>query len=146
MKSGLIGKFFGSTLVGYIDGNLWRLHQEHGDTFGIDVAGIGRIQPPDGFVFDFASIPAPVRWFCPKTGDGPHGGYGPAAVIHDWLYQYPTVEGKPVDRKTVDRIFLLGMELAGVSPAMRSLFYCAVRVGGGRYFGKPDRLNKMRSK
>lgn len=145
MKSGLKGKFYGEVITSYVDGNIWRLHQEHEETFGIDIEGIGRIQPADGFYFDFASIPPPVRWFFPKTGDGKHGAYGPAAVIHDWLYSFPGVEGKNVDRRTVDRIFLLGMELMCVAPGMRSLFYIAVRIGGGLYFGKPDKLNRLRT-
>jgi len=146
MKSGLTGRFYGHVVVEMIDGNMWRLIQSDENHFGLWVDGIGRIEPDDGFCFDFASIPVPARWFYPKAGDGPHGQYGPAAVIHDWLYSFPTVNGMKVDRLSADKIFLLGMELKGVRSTMRSLFFSAVRIGGDQYFGKPDKLNKMRGK
>lgn len=145
-KPKLTGKFYGEVITTYVDGNMWKLHQDHENTFGLDVDGIGRIQPENNFFIDFASIPPPVRWFNPKTGDGEKGAYGPAAAIHDWLYSYPEIEGKKIDRLTADKIFLLGMELKGVAPIMRSLFYAAVRIGGKKYFGRPDKLNKMRNK
>jgi hypothetical protein len=144
MKSGLKGFFFGKVDIEFLDGNMWRLLQLPASEFGIAVEGVGTIEPNAGFCFDFASIPWAIRWAYPKTGDGPTGQYGPGAIIHDWLYSYPMINGKPVDRKTVDRIFLLGMEINKVRPALRTLFYLAVRAGGGRYFGKPDKLNKLR--
>jgi len=140
MKSGLRGLFYGQLFTEYVDGNMWRLRQMDGCRFGIAVEGIGTIEPPDGFFFDFASVPPPASWIFPKPGDGPHGAYGPAAVIHDWLYSFP---GK-ITREQADRIFLLGMEIKNVAAPMRSLFYMAVRIGGKKYFGNPDKLNKMR--
>jgi hypothetical protein len=140
-KSGMDGAFVGWPVVEYVDGNVWKLVQDPGKPFSMVVDGVGAIEPTDGFYFDFASIPPVVRWFYPKSGTGARDGrYGPAAIIHDWLYSYPG----ELDRRTVDKIFLLGMEVENVRPTMRSLFYRAVRVGGRRYFGKPDRLNKLR--
>lgn len=144
MKSGLSGEFFGAPIVEYIDGNMWRLIQEPARLFGLVVKGFGPVTPTDGFFFDFASIPAPVRWLYPKAGSGKGGHYGPAAVIHDFLYSYPKINGANIPRELADKIFLLGMELEGVRPTLRALFYLAVRVGGGAYFGKPDRLNRLR--
>lgn len=141
-KSGMSGAFVGWPLVSYVDGNMWKLEQREGEEFSLQIDGVGVIKPADDFYFDFASIPPIVRWFYPKSGTGAKDGhYGPAAIIHDWLYSYP---GK-LDRKTVDKIFLLGMEIENVRPSMRTMFYLAVRAGGWRYFGKPDRLNKMRN-
>jgi hypothetical protein len=143
VKSGLKGQFYGHLLTEYIDGNMWRLVQRDGVRFGLIVEGVGTIEPPDGFCFDFASIPAPVRWVYPKTGTGEKDGrYGRDAVIHDWLYSNPG----PMGRKLCDQIFLLGMELDGVRPTLRGLFYAAVRVGGASVFGRPDKLNQMRAK
>lgn len=145
MKSGLTGRFVGKVRSDLIDGNMWQLSQTPENTFSMEVDGLGVITPADGFFFDFASIPRVVRAFYPKVGGGRYDEcYGEGAVIHDWLYSYPSIDGKPVDRKLADRIFLLGMELKGVRPSLRNLFYTAVRVGGGRYFGNPDRLNKLR--
>ena len=145
MKSKLTGRFFGELITEYVDGNMWQLVQLPGKEFGLDVDGIGRIQPPDGFLFDFASIPAPAKWIYPKTGSGGKDGhYGPAAVPHDYLYPVPVVDGKELSREMVDRIFLLGMELQKVRYTMRCLFFMSVRVGGGFYFKRPDRLNKLR--
>lgn len=139
-KSGLKGALYGRLCVEYIDGQSWRLRQVRGQEFGLKLNTGFKAQPKDGFIFDFASIPRPARWFYPKSGTGKSGAYGFAAVIHDWLYSYP---GK-LDRKYCDQIFLLCMELKNVRRSMRSMFYRAVRIGGGRYFGKPDKLNKMR--
>jgi len=144
MKSGLTGRFIGDVLTEYIDGNMWRLKQIEEPNFQLEINGIGTIRPDDNFVFDFASIPPPIRWFFPKTGAGKRCGYGYAAVIHDWLYSYPKINGKPVERRLVDRIFLLGMEIAMVNYVIRSLFFVAVRAGGGLYFGRPDKLNRLR--
>ena len=145
MRSKLSGEFYGTLKTIYVDGNMWKMDQSE-DAFGLlvvdNVSGTQyTFEPDNGFIFDFASIPRPARWFYPKTGRGESGQYGPAATIHDWLYSYPG----GLDRKFCDRVFLLGMELKEVRYTMRSLFYRAVRIGGWRYFGKPDKLNKMRS-
>jgi hypothetical protein len=143
MEKKLSGIFYGTLYTKHIDGQVWEIEQKSGEEFGIYVATLDKkIQPDDGFRFDFASIPTPVRWMYPKTGSGKSGNYGPAATIHDWIYSYPEKYG--LDRLTCDKIFLLGMELKDVRPSMRTLFYLAVRAGGWRYFGKPDKLNKLR--
>jgi len=143
-KSGLSGAFVGNLNVQYVDGNFWAVTQIQGEEFGLCVDGFGTIMPDDKFLFDFASIPRPARWLYPKTGSGKSGQYGPSAVIHDWLYSYPVFGDKKLDREFCDRVFLLGMELKQVRPTMRSLFYRAVRIGGGRYYGKPEKLNTLR--
>ena len=140
VRSNLTGSFYGKIVVEYIDGNMWKLNQKE-YPFGMIVNDEWNILPDHGFCFDFASLPVIVRWLYPKVGSGKTGQYAPAAVIHDWVYSYP---GK-ITRELADRIFLLGMELENVRPTLRALFYAAVRAGGWRYFGKPDKLNKMRS-
>ena len=138
----LTGKFFGKLITEYNNGNTWTIRQLKGEEFGMFVDGVGNIVPEDGFKFDFASIPPVIRWFYPKAGTGRGGCYGEPSAIHDLLYSYPEKFG--VDQKTADKIFLLGMELKKVRLTMRSLFYAAVRIGGKKYFGKPNKLNKMR--
>lgn len=165
MKSGLKGKFYGQIDVEFVNGNLWRLLQLEGKEFGMEIEGVGKLQPEKGFevgpavaavsstitvrpkpdfLFDFASIPPPARWIYPKTGSGKDGQYGPAAVIHDWLYSFPTIDGTSIKRELADRIFLCGMETNNVRWSMRNLFYAAVRAGGWAYFGKPEKLNRLR--
>ena len=139
-KSRLNGALFGRLCVEYIDGNAWRLYQIRGEEFGLKLSTGYTIVPDDGFIFDFASIPRPARWVYPKVGTGKGGAYGPAGAIHDWLYSYPGI----LDRRYCDKIFLLAMELKSVRHSMRSFFYRAVRIGGKRFFGKPDKLNKLR--
>jgi hypothetical protein len=142
-KSGLSGTFCGTLYTKYIDGHVWEIEQKPGEQFGLYIIDYDLlIQPDDGFRFDFASIPAPVRWIYPKTGTGKSGQYGPAATIHDWIYSYPERYG--LNQIQCDRIFLLGMEIKKVRSTMRSMFYQAVSIGGARYFGKPDKLNKLR--
>lgn len=138
------GCFYGKLNLGFIDGNMWRVTQyiDESGPFGFDMEG-AKIEPSDGFCTDFASIPAPVRWMYPKAGGaGKDRKYGRAAVIHDWLYSYP--QGRT--QKQCDDIFKFAMECDGVKPVLRNLFYTAVRIGGKKYFGKPNELNKLRSK
>ena len=80
-----------------------------------------------GFKTDFASIP---RFAWPIIGH-PTGKYGKAAVIHDWLYEFPSdgVEEQR-SRRRCDQIFLEGLKVLGVGWWKRSTMYSAVRVGG----------------
>jgi hypothetical protein len=84
-----------------------------------------------GFKTDFASIP---HWAWPVLGH-PTGKHGKAAVIHDYLYQYPYVRRLHIcswnrSRRRCDQIFLEGMKVLGVSWWKRTVMYSAVRVGG----------------
>ena len=142
-KSDLLGSFVGTLFVKYIDGNSWEVDQDPTQPFGIYIEGHGAIYPKHGFRFDFASIPPVVRAIYKKAGTGKSNGkYGRAATIHDWLYSHPP---KWCDRKLADRIFLLGMEIDGVRYTMRSLFYRMVRLFGGRYYNRPEKLKELRS-
>lgn len=89
---------------------------------------------PKGFITDYASIP---RIFWPLLP--PWGKYGPAAIVHDYLYTragmtVPSPEDPSrmveSDRKTADRIFLLAMAQLGVGVVKRYVMYFAVRLFG----------------
>lgn len=81
---------------------------------------------PAGFLTDFASIPRGLWNIFPPTGS-----WGPAAVIHDFLYRTA-----PLPRDVADRIFLHGMEELGVSWINRRIIYRGVRIFGvGAYKG-----------
>lgn len=79
---------------------------------------------PDGFLTDLASVPQALWPIFP-----PWERYGPAAVLHDFLYSRPESEWT---RAKADRAFLQVMRLLGVRPLERTCIYLAVRWFGGR--------------
>jgi len=110
---------------------------------------LGRIEIEAGFDTDFASVPRGLWNLFPKDGE-----YSPAAWIHDWLYWYQELNGKPVERAQADAVFLEGMEALGVGWVTRSVMYRAVRMGGGgpwarersKRLGLPERITPSRQK
>ena len=101
------------------DGFTWYLDTE----FKFDQSNSTLRQPitvPKGFETDFASIPSPLTAILPKWGI-----YGPAAIIHDWIYWM-----QPVSRKEADDILLEGMATLNVSPIVRGIIYRGVRWFG----------------
>jgi Protein of unknown function (DUF1353) len=79
------------------------------------------IEVPARFETDFASVPRLFTNIIPSWGR-----YGPAAVIHDWLYWT-----RLVDRPAADLILLEAMECLDVRPRTRWVIYHAVS-----WFGK----------
>jgi hypothetical protein len=79
------------------------------------------IEVPAWFLTDFASIPELVQ---PIIGE-PEGPYGPAAVVHDFLYRTGLVP-----RAEADRIFREGMEDLGIRSSKRWLMWSQVRMWG----------------
>lgn len=80
-----------------------------------------RVVVPAGFVTDFASIPRAVWVLMPKWEK-----YGPAAVVHDYLYW-----SQSVSRLQADRYILEAMEDSKVGRLKRRMIYTAVRLFGG---------------
>ena len=78
-----------------------------------------------GEVTDFASIPKFIHIIFSPTGD-----HVKAAVIHDLIYRNPELineaTNKPFTKEEADLLFLIGMEVLGVSWFKRNLFYQAV--------------------
>jgi len=101
---------------------LWALT----DIFGYETTWGEAIWVPTGFIMDFASIPRTFWRFEPPTGRARR-----AAVIHDWLYA-----SKLKEKKIADKIFLEAMEVCGVPEAKRQIMYQAVKLFGGRGYGK----------
>ena len=126
-------QFYGQLDPGpYIDGRTWTVQQRPGEPWGL-VVGPYRIEPEDGFTTDFASVPRPLWWLFPPTGSGRRAAYGPAAVIHDWLYRYGRLgaSGPFISRELADEIMLAAMVALDVAPWRRRIIYRAVRMGGG---------------
>ena len=116
----------------YLDGRSWRVTEPFAYHLG-DPDGPESVQIPVGFVTDFASVPRLLWSIFPPTG-----GYGKAAVIHDWLYQRRIVtcaisDGivpRLVDRGEADAILNEAMGVLGVGRLTRWMIRCGVRVGG----------------
>lgn len=111
-----------------------------------------RIDVPEGFIFDGASVPR-ILWSL--TGLTPHGELESAALIHDFLYRYgghlPQLSFWRVPqqsaatecwapfahvwtRQQCDRLFARIMRETGVPRWRRRLAYLGVRAGGWRFF------------
>lgn len=96
---------------------------------------LGRIEIEEGFDTDYASVPRALWWLYP-----PDGPYSPAAWIHDWLYWYQTLNGKPVTRAQADLVFLEAMRaLPEVRATQRRVMYRGVRVGGAGPWARAQR-------
>lgn len=106
------------------DGRGWRLNEFF--VYRSDVllqhSEDGLIEVPKGFVTDLASIPRALWAILP-----PWERYGPAAVVHDWLYW-----DQAIDRDMADAVLREAMEVLGVAAAERGAIYRGVRVGGGQ--------------
>jgi hypothetical protein len=79
------------------------------------------ITVPAGFVTDFASVPRALWNIYP-----PWDVYGPAAIVHDWLY---FLQEKP--RSYADDILREAMNALSVDFVTRQAIYEAVALAGG---------------
>lgn len=79
---------------------------------------IGRVEVPEGFETDFASVPRlPFAFWL--TGDTSHA----AAVVHDWLCAHGDMKNA-----VKDAVFREAQEASGVSWWRRWLMFGAVRA------------------
>jgi hypothetical protein len=112
-----------------VDATCWILHEPF--VFTWERNGRERvITAPENFVTDFTSIPWGLRLIAPRWG-----GYGWAAVIHDFLYWEQSIE-----RREADEVFLDAMKDSEVPVWRTRLFYWAVRAFGGYAWRKNTRL------
>ncbi|MFM9942756.1 MAG: DUF1353 domain-containing protein [Hyphomicrobiaceae bacterium] len=88
-----------------------------------------RVSVPKGFVTDLASVPR-IFW----QALPPQGRYGPAAILHDWLYWQ-----QATTREIADNVFLVVMEELDVSASIRRSMWAAVRVFGGPFWEQNSR-------
>lgn len=110
--------------------NLWRLNETL--EFYIDVPGGNTVIVPKGFRTDFASVPR-IFWgiFPPATGR-----YIRAAVVHDYLTTGGVIvdkrikydDGKTVNFKTANKIFLNAMKASGVNSVQRYILFFSVET------------------
>lgn len=91
----------------------------------------GKISVPRGFLTDCDSVPRlPLAYWLLKDRTRM------SAIVHDWLYFWGKLKGKPIRRKTADRIFLDAMEEEGVGWWRRRAIWLGVRAGGWRPWNK----------
>jgi hypothetical protein len=97
-------------------------------TYLIGMLGSGiAVHVPVGYRTDLASVPWWIRWLLP-----PNGKYGKAAVIHDYICSYRTVNVNGINvyvtRKQGDMIFLEAMGVLKVPAWQKWSMFCAVRA------------------
>jgi hypothetical protein len=103
--------------IDFINGREFIVTQPYRYTIG--ESGVP-IEVPAGFVTDFASIPRSLQAMLP-----PHGRYGRATVIHDYLYW-----SQSCTREQADNLLMIAMKELGVRKRDRVLIYDGVRLGG----------------
>ena len=116
---------------------LFEVHNHDGSWY-CETRGIV-IRVEDGFVTDFASFRWWMRPVFPPTGT-PAWPYGEPAVLHDWLYYWGAIHGRPITRKCADVLFFWEMIQNGVPKGIANLIYWGVRIGGTRAWRKHRRL------
>lgn len=113
----MTARFVGTLAVSpYPDGVTWYLDR----ALVFKSSSVGDVRIPRGFETDFASVPRLVTNIFPRWGT-----YGPASVVHDWLYW-----NQHTERKAADDAFLEAMVVSSVGVATRYALYSAVRVFG----------------
>jgi hypothetical protein len=110
------------------DGYTWYLIQ----TFRYDRDAASTIAVPERFETDFASIPFPLDALLPKWSN-----YGPAAVVHDWLYW-----DQPLSRGQADGVFNEAMVTLKVSWLKRNVLWLGVRLFGWWPWAENARLRR----
>lgn len=108
------------------DGRNCEIHEQFGYRIG-DVNSKRRVQIAVGYVTDFGTIPR-IFWIILP----PHGKYGKATVVHDYLCSYRKVlteDGfEMISRKEADDIFLEAMGVLNVPWYQKYPMYAAVRA------------------
>lgn len=102
------------------DSNRWVLAAD----FVVITDTLGTITVPTGFVTDFNSIPRVLWNLLPPTD------YPEAALPHDFLYRYGSLNGKPVQREDADKVHRELLVWAEAPGWKVSAYYRALRIGG----------------
>lgn len=142
--------FSGRLRLDFIDGQRWSVVQTdtpfqwEGRPFATAVA------PPEGMVTDFGTIPHLLASWFPGAGWGRHGQWGPATVIHDWLYLHQkTPEGAPLKRSQADSVLWRAMRDRKVGYGRCLIIWSCVRLFGWiwwawfRHHGPVEPLNAV---
>lgn len=114
------------------DGQQWRLNEpfRYRSTLLMSGREDNVVTVPGGFITDFASIPRFIQGMLP-----PWNRYGPAAIVHDWLYW-----SRERPREVADAILREAMSLLGVDGQTIDLIYGAVRTFGASAWSDDGRI------
>ena len=117
LDMGMTAEFIGEfDLSPYPDGKTWFLL----NPITYRCADGKVVEVPTAFETDFASVPKAFQ-----NVFAPWGTYGPASIVHDWLYWVQIIP-----RERADAIFLEAMTVLNVEPWKRRCLYLAVRAFG----------------
>jgi hypothetical protein len=97
---------------------------------------VGRIEVPEGFETDFASVPR-VPIFYWLFGDRAHR----EAALHDYLYRIDSIPC--VEREDADEVFFEAMDLRQKPFYVRYPMWWGVRLGGGSSYHKKRVTDKL---
>lgn len=145
-----MGTFSERLRLDFLDGQRWILVQDDIPFQWSGRAIPGIVEPPHRMITDFGTIPHLVASWFPGQGWGRHGQWGPATVLHDWLYLSQRLpDGSPLKRSQADRVLWEGMVDRRVGFMRRLLIWGSVRLFGWiwwawfRHVGPKDPLNAV---
>jgi hypothetical protein len=99
------------------DGKMWRVHEEF--EYRSKLLGLV-ITIPKGFVTDGASVPSLFQNII-----APWGKWGPAAIVHDYLYRW-----QGTTQRQADDVLLEAMRVLEVDRFRQFAIWSAVRMFG----------------
>lgn len=142
--------FSGPLRLEFVDGQRWTLVQTDMPFQWSGALVPEGVAPPDGLITDFGTIPNLLASWFPGAGWGRHGQWGPATVIHDWLYLCQRLpDGTPLKRSLADRILWRAMRDKRVGLGRSVIIWTCVRLFGWiwwawfRHEGHKDPLNAV---
>lgn len=116
----------------YADGINWCVIEDFIFEYGEEGKGI-IITVPKGFITDFASVPHVFWNILP-----PWGKYGPAAVVHDWLYY-----DQSTTKDFADDVLMEGMKVMQTEVLQRDIIYEAVHKAGQDAWNENAKKKKL---
>jgi len=126
-----VGTFSGRLRLDFVDGQRWSLVGTDPPFQWNGSASPSPVIPPEGLITDFGTIPHLLASWFPGAGWGRHGQWGPATVIHDWLYlAQKQADGTPLERAQADRILWQAMRDSKVGIGRRCIIWLCVRLFG----------------
>ena len=124
MKKGWDNRHFGRLFYEQIGPERWVLTQP----FTYTGSNGFHVEVPVGFETDLASVPRIAWTLYSKTGD-----LARPSIPHDWLYVNAQVRDEAT-RRSIDDIFMVAMNDAGIAKLGRNIVYRAVRDFGATVF------------
>lgn len=123
--------FSGRLRLDFVDGQRWTLVRVDPPFSWTGAPFEEPVVPPGGMVTDFGTIPHLLASWFPGAGWGRHGQWGPATVVHDWLYlAQKTPAGAPLRRSVADAVLWRAMRDGKVGLGRCLIIWSCVRLFG----------------